>query len=272
MRTIAHISDLHFGKIQREAEEALLHDLESVKPSLIAVSGDLTQGAMRRQFHRARQYLNRLPAPYIAVPGNHDIPFFDVARRLLLPLHRYRYYVHHDVQPMYEDEEISVLGMNTARSFVIESGKISKRQLRMAAKKFHRTPASCVKVIVTHHPFIRPGLISKYRRIVKGAEEALSAFEQCGVVLVLSGHFHRPFIGDLKENFTLMNKSMIHVQAGTAISTKLREQKNSYNVIRIAKRRIDIDVREWNGKKFVVCETKRYAFRKGGWHVMRKVK
>lgn len=262
MRVIAHISDLHFGTVARFADEALLADLIDLKPSLIAISGDLTQRAMHQEFQHARAYLSRLPSPYLVVPGNHDIPLFDVTRRFLLPLHRYKFYISAHLSPLYADNEISVFGVNTARSLTFENGRISKKQLVMTEATLMGLPPSTMRVIVTHHPFVRH---VTYRKIVGGAEEALKVFDRCGVDLVLSGHFHRAHAEDLRSTYASITRSMIHVQAGTAISTRTRAEPNSYNVITLEQDRIHIDVRKWFGEGFKTSHVVEFVRTHGEW-------
>ncbi len=264
MRTIAHISDLHFGRIRENAEEALLDDLRAMKPSLIAVSGDLTQRALRREFKHAREYLEQLPAPFIVVPGNHDIPFFDVTRRFLLPLHRYKNYISKQLNPLYADNEIAVVGVNSARSLTLVNGKINGRQMKQVEKIFRGLPDLSLRIVVAHHPFCKhPDL--KHREIIKGARKTLKRFERCGVDLILTGHYHRSCAEDLRNVHTDLERSILHVQAGTAISTRTNREPNSYNLLTIDDGRLRIDVRTWEGGAFSISETLRYRRTKRGW-------
>src|SRR4051812_2596140 len=128
MRTIAHISDLHFGRLDRSVAEGLVADLAERKPSLLVVSGDFTQRAREGQFRAAAEYLKRLPQPQLVVPGNHDVPLYDVVARFFSPLAGYRRIISSDLRPLYRDEEMLVLGVNTARSFTHKSGWISEEQ------------------------------------------------------------------------------------------------------------------------------------------------
>ena len=122
MRTVVHLSDLHFGRTDDAVIQPLVSAIREIAPDVIAVSGDLTQRARREQFRAARAFLDRLAAPKIIVPGNHDVPLYDVFRRFLRPLARYRRYITGDLQPFYGDEEIAVLGINTARSLTFNIG------------------------------------------------------------------------------------------------------------------------------------------------------
>src|SRR5256885_16491624 len=108
MRTIAHISDLHFGRLDSPVAEALVADLQALSPSLVVVSGDFTQRARSSQYADAAAYLKRLPNPQLTVPGNHDIPLYDVSRRFLSPLARYRHYINRDLRPIFQDDELLV--------------------------------------------------------------------------------------------------------------------------------------------------------------------
>ena len=104
MTLVIHISDPHFGQADPVVAEALLAELNALEPDLIAISGDLTQRARRSQFEAARAWLDRLFAPYLVVPGNHDIPMFDVIRRFAAPRERYMQYISSDLGPCYVDD------------------------------------------------------------------------------------------------------------------------------------------------------------------------
>ena len=89
MRTIAQISDLHFGRHNGAVVEALLDSLRVSDSDLVVVSGDLTQRARRHEFALARAFLDRIGRPLLVVPGNHDVPpVYRPVSRLLRPLAR----------------------------------------------------------------------------------------------------------------------------------------------------------------------------------------
>src|SRR5436190_8754647 len=93
VRTIAHLSDLHFGRVAPETLSPLRDAVASLRPDLVAVSGDLTQRARKRQFQQARDFLDSLPGPQVVVPGNHDVPLYNVLARWLWPLENYRRHI-----------------------------------------------------------------------------------------------------------------------------------------------------------------------------------
>src|SRR6267143_6988102 len=109
MRTLVHLSDLHFGRVDKQLIDPLISAVTEVSPDLVAVSGDLTQRARSHQFREARVFLDALPKPQIVVPGNHDVPLHNPFTRFLQPLDKYRRYITDDLEPAYVDEEIVVV-------------------------------------------------------------------------------------------------------------------------------------------------------------------
>jgi 3',5'-cyclic AMP phosphodiesterase CpdA len=249
VRVIAHISDLHFGREDPRLAAALLADLATVRPSVVAVSGDLTQRARRREFASARAFLERLPAPRVVVPGNHDIPLFDVARRFLAPLARFHLYVGPEANPFFEDDEIALQGLNTARSNTWKDGRISEAQIADLRARLCALPATLFKVIVTHHPFVPPPREPAPALVGRGLR-ALEAAAECGVELLLAGHLHEGYTADVRATHLSLGRSMIVAQAGTALSHRRRHEPNAYNLITVDPPRLSLQVRAWSGQRF----------------------
>jgi len=263
MREIAHISDLHFGTVIPEVAEGLVADLKSLDPSLVIVSGDLTQRARRGQFKDAQAYLRRLPQPQLVIPGNHDVPLFDVARRFLSPLTRYREFIASELDPEFSDQELFVVGLNTARSFTWQSGRISEEQVQLLANKLVRA-GERLKIVVTHHPFIPPPHSSGID-LVGRAALAIPILAAGNVDVLLSGHLHQGYAGDIRAHYPLSRRSIIAVQAGTATSGRTRNEPNAYNWITAEPNRITITVRAWNGATFAPLQFTAYARTEHGW-------
>jgi len=264
VRTIAHISDLHFGTEDRALEEALLADLQAVRPSVVAVSGDLTQRARRREFAAARAFLHQLPAPRVVVPGNHDIPLFDLPRRFLAPLARYHEYIDREADPFYEDDEIALQGINTARSNTWKEGRVSEAQIADLRRRLCALPEDRFKVMVTHHPFASaPGRAAT--AVVGRALRALEAAAACGVELLLAGHLHSGYTADVRATHVSLGRSMIVAQAGTALSRRRRDEPNAYNLITVDAPRLAIEVRAFSGRCFEKAGATAYAKAGGEW-------
>jgi 3',5'-cyclic AMP phosphodiesterase CpdA len=121
VRTLVHLSDLHFGRVDPRILPPLLAAVAAAEPDLVVISGDFTQRARVREFKDAASFLAKLPQPQLLVPGNHDVPLYDLMRRWLAPLRRYRHYITDDLAPFYADKEIAILGINTARALTFKN-------------------------------------------------------------------------------------------------------------------------------------------------------
>jgi 3',5'-cyclic AMP phosphodiesterase CpdA len=265
MRTIVHLSDLHFGRINPALLGPLTRAVTEVKPDLIAVSGDLTQRARSHQFQEARSFLDTLPKPQIVVPGNHDIPLHNVFARFFERLTKYKRYITDDLQPVYEDDELVVIGVNTARSSVFKGGRINQSQVARLREKFCALEDRVVKAVVTHHPFDLPEGYNE-RDLVGRAKMAMTTLADCGADLFLAGHLHVSHTGHTKR-YNIHGHSALVVQAGTATSTRERGEANSFNLLRIAHPEISVERFVWNPStmSFSVSSVERFKHGSEGW-------
>lgn len=270
MRVIHHISDLHFGALDPPVAEGLVADLAAQPCDLLIISGDFTQRARPSQYKDAAAFRERLPGPQLVVPGNHDIPLFDVARRFGNPLQYYKQYITEELRPYYIDDELAVVGINSARSWswtwkgFWKDGAIADDQLNDVANRMANLPEHMFKMVVTHHPFIPPPK-ERPHGIVRGATSALRKLEASGVHMLLAGHLHMGYSGDVRTHHEAIKLSMLSVQAGTATSTRRRGEPNAYNRITIDGDRVEIAVRAWDGHKFERTVMTEYRRTEGVW-------
>lgn len=231
MRTLVHISDIHFGKADYTVAERAREKINELAPDLLIVSGDLTQRARSSQFIEAHDFLESLPKPQIIVPGNHDIPMHNPFARFVTPLEKYKKYITEDLEPFYADEEIAVIGINTARSLTIKDGRINDKQVASIREKMFALNNKMLKAVVTHHPFDLPEGFNK-DDIVDNAETALPQIAACGADVFFSGHLHVSHIAHTANRYKLpTGRNAIIIQAGTATSTRVRGEVNSFNLI-----------------------------------------
>jgi 3',5'-cyclic AMP phosphodiesterase CpdA len=271
MARIAHLSDIHFGAHDPRIVAATEAWLQARQPDLVIISGDFTQRARIEQFKAASAYLNRLRRAghrLLLVPGNHDIPLYDVATRFMAPLHRYRRYIEHTLCPWFENEDVAVLGLNTARSLTIKDGRINHDQIALMHKRFGAVPPGKTRILVTHHPlFAMPiGKGGELSEAVGHHDDAVVAACEAGVHIALAGHFHRTYAEAARKMVEKAGASLV-IQAGTATSTRLRnDEPQSFNWIHTnGGAELELQVIVWDGAGFQRGDHIRYRFEGTNW-------
>lgn len=272
MARLLHLSDLHFGAHDPELVEAVAAAAADLEPHLIVISGDFTQRARTEQFKEACRFLEQLRDSgheVIGVPGNHDVPLYDVLRRFLSPLARYRRFIDDTLCPFVELPGVAVLGINTARSLTFKDGRINRDQVEFIRETFARTPTEAVRILVTHHPLFAMQVGEQVERAIGRQDMALDAIEEAGVDMLLAGHAHHASSQDAGELVTRAGGVLV-VQAGTATSTRVREQEQSFNTIDIVHEEdVTVTVNAWNGDRFEPSDARRYHWQAGRWKLTR---
>jgi 3',5'-cyclic AMP phosphodiesterase CpdA len=212
------------------------------------VSGDITQRARRSQFAAARRFIDTLHAPHLlAIPGNHDIPLLNPVARLLHPYANYRRALGHDLEPVLETPLLLVIGVNTTRPARHKDGEVSTLQIERVANRLRQATREQLRVVIVHQPVhvIRDSDIAN---LLHGHEAAVSAWSQAGADIVMGGHIHLPYVRPLAEHFPSLPRRLWAVQAGTAVSSRIRDNvSNSVNVVRHSLDDIDhCEVERWD--------------------------
>src|ERR1700676_1865719 len=266
MRTLAHLSDLHFGRLDRATVRALIATVTEAKPDIVVVSGDLTQRATEREFQEARQFLEALPSPQIVVPGNHDVPLYNVLARALKPLRNYQRYISKDLEPFYSDDEITIVGINTARSLALKNGRINRQQVARSCARLEACGENRTRVIVSHHPFDLPET-HELHGLIGRAHMAMAGFARCRVDLILSGHLHLSYTGESAPRYKIPGHSALVIHAGTATSTRARGELNSFNIIQVDRSSVSIQCHTWSreSSSFLLAVTAQFQRTPAGW-------
>ena len=258
MTRIIHLSDLHFGTEDSQTIFFLQNKIMDLNPNLIIISGDFTQSASHGEFTTAQNFLTSLPAPYLCVAGNHDIPAHNLIERFLSPYRRYKKYISSQLEPQLRYDHIEIIGLNTARRALPHwnwaNGAINEKQL----EKIVNDPLSKGvkrRLCVLHHP-VPKAEGSPLKVKVFGGKKALKAFEHSNVDLVLTGHVHHASI----ETFEKKNgRRLIFVSASTTLSSRTRSQGNGFNVIDIDDSAINIEFYQLASDGFQKTEEHHFA-------------
>ncbi len=233
MSLLLQVSDPHFGTERPEVVEALVALSRLHKPGLLVLSGDITQRARRAQFEAARAFCDRLEIPaWLVLPGNHDIPLFDLATRVLSPYRAYRRSFGDELEPVLDTPEVLALGVNTTRAYRHKHGEISAGQLDRVALRLREANPGQLRIVVTHQPVDVPSETDE-NNLVRGHAAAVRAWVAAGADIVMGGHIHLPFIRPLSLRYPDLARRAWCVQAGTAVSHRVRAgMPNAVNLVR----------------------------------------
>ena len=230
MSRIIHLSDLHFGKDRPDLLGPLEGSVNGLNAELVVISGDLTQRARNHQFAAARDFIEKINAPVLTVPGNHDILLHRPLTRFFAPWRRYRKWINTDLTPEFETDSMIVIGLNSVDRFAWQAGRVSARRLHHACTAMENAPSHKARVIVMHHPLQHPE--GSHKTPARGSEKALGQLLSSGVDMIMSGHLHIWHA----ENFEVTSgkHSAVQLHAGTSLSTRVRGEPNDFNVVDIS--------------------------------------
>lgn len=237
---LAHVTDLHFGRDDPGTVEPLIAALNAIAPQVVVVGGDLTHRSRAGQFRRSRAFLDGLDAPWLAVPGNHDVPLYNLLRRVLLPTGRFRRMVTGDRAPLFAAPGLRVLGLDSTRRKV--TGRLKRDRIAQIARLAEGDPAD-LRVLVTHHPLVRKPL--------EGAGPALAAARAAGVDVLLAGHHH---------HFHLKAYDGVVAIESASPSHRLEPTKG-FSVVRATATTVETERHVWDGRAFVAHQPRAFPRR-----------
>lgn len=256
MTKLVHLSDLHFGKDRPDLLGPLVDYVNDLNADLIAISGDLTQRAREEQFREAHDFITRIEAPVLTVPGNHDVSLHRPFRRFFMPWRYYKRWISKDLTPTFENEHMVVVGINSVDRFSWQTGRLSSGRIKTACALMADAPDAKARVLVVHHPLEHPAKTKK--KPIPGADDALEKLLGCGADLILSGHLHMWHAG----NFRIRSgpSAAVQLHAGTSLSSRVRGEPNDFNVIEISPAMIAIDRISFNEETrgFEKAEARRF--------------
>lgn len=228
MSVLLQISDTHFGTEQPLVVEALVALARQQRPDLVVLSGDITQRARPRQFGAAKAFVDRLGAPVLAIPGNHDMALFDLWARLTRPYARYATAFGAELEPVHATQHLLVVGVNTTRAWRHKNGEVSMAQIDRVAKRLAEASPQQLRMVVVHQP-VAVTQTQDRTNLLRGRSAATRVWAAAGADLVMGGHIHLPYIVALQG----LARPLWVVQAGTAVSSRTRlGVPNSVNVLR----------------------------------------
>lgn len=266
MRQLLHISDIHFGPYHRPEVAAGVVDLtHRLKPDLVAISGDLTQRAKVSQFRQARAWVDALEqetgVPTLSVPGNHDVPLYRFWERAASPFGPYRKHFAEELEPEHEDEEMLVLGVNTAYNWTLKDGYLPLSRIERIGRRL-ATADGKIRIVMLHHALV-PAPRFDNRRVARHAVEAVDLMTDQRVDLVLAGHMHQSYFVNSEAYYPSGRAGVVLAHTGTTSSSRGRGcelGECTANWVRIDEHEVDIANLGWHDeeKRFAVWSRHRF--------------
>jgi 3',5'-cyclic AMP phosphodiesterase CpdA len=232
MSVLLQVSDAHFGTEQRPVVDALVRLAKQLKPDVLLLSGDITQRARSDQFAAAAAFVKRCKVRRcVAIPGNHDIPLFNVVGRALRPYAGFCRAFGPRLEHVVDLPDMLVVALNTTRPWRHKDGEVSARQVAESCRELRAASAKALRIVATHQP-VHAIRESDERNLLHGREAAVPAWAAAGADLVLAGHIHLPYVRPLSERYRGLEREIWTANAGTAVSSRTRSGiPNSVNVV-----------------------------------------
>ncbi|HEY8538998.1 MAG TPA: metallophosphoesterase family protein [Steroidobacteraceae bacterium] len=245
--TLLQISDPHFGTERLPVVAALLDLARELRPDLVVLSGDITQRARAAQFEKAAAFVRQLKTPRVlAIPGNHDIPLFNLFARAFDPYSGFVKVFGRDLEPQYSSDALLVVAVNTTRPKRHKDGEVSPVQIARVANCLRNARPEQLRIVVVHQP-VHVIRTQDVDNLLRGHQDAVRAWDEAGADVIMGGHIHLPYVRALDEHIAGVKRRLWAVQAGTAVSYRVRnEAPNSVNVLRYEAGEPACDVEQWD--------------------------
>lgn len=258
-RNYVHLSDLHFGRHDDEVIKALHYFLEAQKSQInhILITGDFTQRARVSQFKKAARFIQELGLPVVAIPGNHDIPLFNLLRRWLKSYGRYDRLLSPHVCEAFEDDETIILGLRTTNKWTVKNGRFKTRDAEIVAARFAKAKDK-IKILLCHHPLFDTS--TEDGSGVEGDQVGLrDRILDADPDLILSGHGHASSVKLLADKKS--GNPTVLISAGTVFSTRTRTESNAFNWIGFENGKGHVETIMFDEKQSQFIKTQNYDFK-----------
>ena len=213
---LAHVSDLHLtgSNFVEKWGENLIKILNEKSPDIVAITGDITDDGYIHEYEIAKDFLDRIKARKIIIPGNHDAR--NKGYEIFEEIFGTRY-------PYYENAKLIILGIDSSEPD-IDDGHIGRENYPMIKEKMAKNKK--IKILALHHHLIPIPGTGRERNIPIDAGDVLNLCIKFGINFVLSGHKHLPWIWKLENTY--------FITAGTACSRRLKGKSYpSFNLFEI---------------------------------------
>jgi 3',5'-cyclic AMP phosphodiesterase CpdA len=255
---LMHVSDVHAGPpFAAEIAAVVAREAQAYAPDVFVVSGDFVQRADElAQWQTITAWLAQTPQPRFVVPGNHDVPLYNVWNRLFNPYVHYTRHISTDLMPVMHLAGVSLIGANTAFGWTIDGGYLSPAQQAHIRTAAASAPAGNRRVVVMHHHLVNPPGVGRRNRVAN-PQAIATLLDECQIDVVMTGHIHLSYVGHTRDLVPSLARGTIICQAGTATSRRGKGRERhmcAYNTVELSTTQVVIrrHVYDPRTQKFVV--------------------
>lgn len=195
---VLHLSDLHMGHGEAwEPLAALGQLIADLQPELLVATGDMAHRGRRTELETAATLLRGLGLPFLAVPGNHDIPF-------TLPARFSRTFTEWEgvfgtTEPVHTSDGLVVVGLNSVRPWRQQGGAVADDRLTHGMARLQEGSPEALRMVALHHHLAAPPWRAARKRPLSHRNDVLRTLVAAGAELVVGGHVHQGGIAERRE-------------------------------------------------------------------------
>jgi Icc protein len=241
---IVQVSDLHCGEptFQPDVMAAIVDRVNAIRPDVVVVCGDLTAAGYEWEFEQAARWLEKVQAPKVVIPGNHDsrnVGYIHFRRLFGERFSRYRQAFDPVRAERLQATGFTVVGVDSSQPD-LDEGHIGRERYPWIRLQFDE-PGD-IKVFAIHHHLVSIPGTGRERNIITDAGDLLAELTRLDVDLVLCGHKHVPFFWGLN--------GILVCNSGTAATRRIRGlTPPSWNEIQVDASTIKVYLHYWDGRR-----------------------
>jgi Icc protein len=213
---MVHLSSIHCGEstFRKELMAGAVQRINQLRPDIILVAGDLTSAGYQWEYEEAVGWLERMEAPRVVVPGNHDsrnVGYVHFERHFGKRFSTHRQAFEPERAERLRATGLTVVAVDSSEPD-LDEGHIGREWYGWIREQL--SEPEDIKVFLIHHHLVAVPGAGRDLNVITDAGDLLPQLTGLGFDMVLTGHKHVPSFWGLN--------GMLIANAGTAATRRLR--------------------------------------------------